>query len=88
MVEPLQNLDQYYPGGVAKQALDWNLQQHTEIAFGGGGAGITGPTGPQGTNGPIGPQGLQGSAGPTGPQGSAGNPGVVGPGLDQPVLRE
>jgi hypothetical protein len=37
-------LDQFYPGGVAQQSLDWNLQQHDAIA--GGAGSLIGPTGP------------------------------------------
>ena len=27
-------LNQYYPGGVAQQALDWNIQEHESLALG------------------------------------------------------
>jgi hypothetical protein len=50
-----------------------------------GGAGPTGPTGPQGEigpTGPTGPQGEIGATGATGPQGPTGATGPTGPGAD------
>jgi hypothetical protein len=34
MPNPPPDLDQYYPGGTAQQALDWNAEQHQAIASG------------------------------------------------------
>jgi Collagen triple helix repeat (20 copies) len=75
-LEPLQELDQYYPGGVGRQALDWNQQQHSVVAAE---SGVIGPAGPQGDPGPPGPQGPQGPAGAAGAQGVAGPVGPIGP---------
>lgn len=38
-------LDQYYPGGAAKQALDWNEGEHSKAVLGATGAGPHGPSG-------------------------------------------
>lgn len=56
--------DQYYPGGVLQQNLDWNVEQHQAIA-GGDTTATVGPTGPAG---PAGADGAVGPVGPTGPQ--------------------
>lgn len=74
MVErPIPN--QYYPGGIVQQSIDWNLQQHAEIASASGVQGPAGPTGPQGV------QGMQGVKGDPGPIGIDGPTGPTGPSL-------
>jgi len=62
--------DQYYPGGVAKQSHDWNVEEHAAIGGGEAAAGPTGPAGPAGAAGPPGPTGSAGAQGPTGPAGA------------------
>jgi hypothetical protein len=81
---PTPDLDQYYPGGAAQQALDWNNAVHMAIAageiIGGPTGGTPGPMGPTGPQGPQGIQGIgiQGPQGPTGLQGVPGDPGIQG----------
>jgi hypothetical protein len=75
------DFNQYYPGGSAQQAIDWNLQQHDSIvSTGGASTGPTGTQGPPGADGERGPfgVGLQGPAGPPGIQGPVGPPGQQG----------
>lgn len=81
-------VDQYYPGGIVQQAIDWNMAQHETIADsigqtgptgpGGGAQGATGPSGAQGDVGPVGPTGMQGNPGPAGLQGIPGSQGAIG----------
>jgi hypothetical protein len=71
--------DQYAPGGVAQQSLDWNVAQHQSLATEGGGISFVGPTGPQGGQGAQDAAGIPGAVGVQGPAGDPGAPGVTGP---------
>jgi hypothetical protein len=53
------------PGGVAQQALDWNVAQHQPLAAEGGSIAFLGPD-RSATQGVAGANGLSGLPGPTG----------------------